>query len=293
MSTPAFDWNDIPLLLALARAGSMSAASRQLGVETSTISRRLAAAETALQTRLFIRSNQGYQPTDAGQAFIEHGERVVGGIEALLQATRAEADGVGGVVRITAVNVLFDYWLTERLHALLAEYPQLQVTLLADNQNLSFTRREADFALRLAQPTEDAAILMRKVGEVGFAVYGSEAHAKLQREDWARQPWLAYGDELAQLPEMRWLRERGLATQPLLKVSNLTTLAQACATGLGLAILPRIIGERSGLRRLGEADVRREVWLLSHRDAAKIRRFRVVADWLGKVFEEGRGVLAG
>lgn len=294
MSTPAFDWNDIPLLLALAQAGSMSAASRKLGVETSTISRRVAAAEAALGTRLFIRSNLGYQPTDAGQVFIDRAQNAIGEVQSLLQATRAEAEGICGPVRITAVNVLFDYWMVDRIPALLQLHPDLQLQLIPDNGNLSFTRREADFALRVAQPTEDAALLMRKVGEVGFGVYGAERYAELPREDWGRQPWLGYGADLAHLPEMQWLRQWNPAPPQPLQCSDVLTLMQACKAGLGLAMLPSFVADANGLRRLDPGpELRRDLWLLSHRDAANIKRFRAVADWLTEMFEQSRNALAG
>lgn len=283
MGDTALDWNDIPLMLALAKAGSMSSAARELGVDVSTISRRVAAVESAMGTRLFIRSNRGYEPTDAGAVFVAHAERVLGEVQGLLTETRAEAEGVGGPVRITAVNVLFDHWLVDRLPELLQAHPRLQVQLLDNNSNLSFTRREADFALRLAQPTEDAALLMRRLGPVGFGVYAAPRFAGLERSQWAEQPWLSYTDELSGLPEMRWLA--GLGPRRVLQASSVTTLIQGCAAGIGLALLPWIVGEGSGLHRLSErAELHRDLWLLSHRDTAHITRFRRVADWLGERF---------
>ncbi|WP_313465698.1 LysR family transcriptional regulator [Pseudomonas nitroreducens] len=106
-----FDWNDIPILLALARHGSMSATGRALGVDPSTMSRRLVAAEAALQTRLFIRDNAGYKATDAGEAFLSHAERILGDVQSMLLETRDEASAISGSVRITAVDFLFSHWL--------------------------------------------------------------------------------------------------------------------------------------------------------------------------------------
>ena len=289
-----FDWNDIPLLLALARDGSMSAAGRSLGIDPSTISRRLVAAEAALETRLFIRDNAGYHPTEAGLVFLGYAERVYGDVKSMLLDTRSEADGVSGAVRLTSIDFLFSHWLVEHMPALLQQHPQLQLHLLASNQALSFTRREADFALRLARPKEDAALVMRKVGEMGFAVYGAERFAQTPRELWPEQPWLAYGDELSELPEMRWLQ--GLVPDACfqVRVSSVSTLVHACETGMGLALLPCILAERNGLRRLSEsAELHREVWLLSHRDAGRIGRYRAVAQWLKSVFESDAGRLRG
>jgi len=294
MEPSRLDWNDIALLLALARGRSMSAAARSLKVDVSTVSRRLAAAEEAIGTRLFIRGAQGYQATDAGAVFLRHAGQVQGAVRALETETRAEAEGVGGLVTITAVGALFDDWLVGRLPGLTQRYPRLRVRLIADDHNLSFTRREADFALRVAQPTQDAALLMRKLGAVGFAVYCGARLKPPPRSKWAAQPWLAYDEALAGVPEMQWL-EQLAPPQRLLQASNVGTLIRACQAGLGLALLPCFCADRAGgLRRLSaRPELHRDIWLLSHRDAAKIRRFRVVGDWLAQAWEADRRTLDG
>ncbi|MCU9951101.1 LysR family transcriptional regulator [Pseudomonas sp. PDM13] len=289
-----FDWNDIPLLLALARHGSMSAAGRSLGIDPSTMSRRLAAAEQSLQTRLFIRDTTRYHATEAGQVFLSYAERVLGDVQSMLLDTRSEASEVGGAVRLTSIDFLFSHWLVEHMPALASTYPDLQLQLLVANQSLSFTRREADFALRLARPQDDAALVMRKVGDLGFAVYGAECHVGLTREQWCEQPWLAYGEELDGMPEMKWLSNLAPALRCPLRVSSVSTLVQACATGMGLALLPCLLGERHGLRRLGtEPELHREVWLLSHRDAGRIGRYQAVSRWLTECFERDAARLRG
>ena len=98
----------------------MSAAGRALGSDVSTVSRRLAAVEKGLQTRLFIRGSQGYQPTDAGRVFMAHAEQAYGQVHAMLLATRSEADGIAGMVRLTAIDALFDHWLAARLPRVVA-----------------------------------------------------------------------------------------------------------------------------------------------------------------------------
>ena len=289
-----FDWNDIPLILALARSGSMSAAGRQLGVDASTISRRIAAAEKALNLRLFIRDNTGYQLTDAGQVFVAHGEAVYGNVQSMLQASVQEAGATAGTVNITSIDFLFDYWLLDHVPALHAEHPHLQLTLQAENQNLSFTRREADFALRLGKPGEDAALVMRKLGDLGFAVYGHARFADTPRACWGTQPWIAYDDALSGTGEMQWLA--GMQPQPrrMLKVNSLSTMVRACRAGVGMALLPCIMGQQEGLQRIGDrVEVLRDIWLLSHRDAGSIARFKAVSAWLTHTYAGSEQLLCG
>lgn len=287
-----FDWNDIPLLLKLADTGSMSQAGRLLGLDASTVSRRVAAAEKALNVRLFIREPSGYQPTDAGKVFLAHAEGVFDRIETMLVDTRAEAEGVSGTVNVTAIDVLFTHWLVRYLPELLAAHPALQVNLIGDNRDLSFTRREADLAIRLNRPNEDAALRMRKVGELGFAVYGAGDFTALPREHWSSAPWLAYPVELSRMPEMRWLAT--LEPRQLARMSSVSMILRACEEGAGLALLPCIAADSVGLQRVEpEPVLRRELWLLSHRDAGHVARFTTVADWLRTIFEADSVALYG
>jgi DNA-binding transcriptional LysR family regulator len=283
-----FDWNDIPLILSLARTGSMSATGRELGVDASTISRRIAAAEKALNLRLFIRDNTRYQLTGAGQVFVEYGEAVYGNVQSMLLASTQEAETVAGTVRINSIDFLFDHWLVQHVPQLHAEHPELELQMLADNQNVSFTRREADFALRLAQPGDDAALVMRKLGDIGWAVFAAPVFADMPRERWGGQPWIAYEEGMSHIPEMRWLARLDPKPRIALRVNSLSTMVQACRAGAGMALLPCVMADEAGLVRLSGAEVFRELWLLSHRDAGNIGRFKTVASWLTRLYEENR-----
>jgi DNA-binding transcriptional LysR family regulator len=284
-----FDWNDIPLVLALARTGSMSATGRELGLDGSTISRRIAAAEKALNLRLFTRDTTRWHLTEPGQVFVQYGEAVFGNVQSMLLASAREADTVAGPVRLSAIDFLFDHWLVRHLPDFTRSHPEVEVQLFADNQNVSFTRREADFALRLAQPTDDAAVLMRRLGDIGWAVYGAGPYADVPRERWGGQPWIAHEEAKCHLPEMRWLARLAPAPRIALRVNSLSTMVQACRAGVGLALLPCIIEGEDGLVRLSpKAEVFRELWLLSHRDAGAIGRFKVVAAWIAALYEESR-----
>ena len=287
-----FDWNDIPLLLTLADTGNMSQTARTLGMVPSTVSRRVALAEQALNLRLFIREPSGYRPTDAGKIFLAHAEQIADRFQTMLLDTRAEQEGLAGTVNITAIDVLFTHWLVHHLPGLQQTYPALQVNLIGDNRDLSFTRREADLAIRLSRPNADAAVRMRKVGELGFAVYGSQQFSGLTRAQWFDVPWLAYPLELARLPEMQWLA--AIAPKHITRMSSVAMLVRGCESGAGLALLPCVAADRAGLLRLDSKPVlHRELWLLSHRDAGPIARFRVVAEWLVARFEQDAAAMRG
>lgn len=284
----AFDWNDIPLILALARGGSINAAALELELDASTVSRRAQAAERRLNARLFVRGRTGIALTEAGAAFVARAADLAAGVNGIVLATSSAADTVAGTLRISAIDFLFDHWLLGQLGALKARYPGLALELLGANHNVSFTRREADLALRLSRPAHDAALAMRKLGQLGWAVFGAAAGPAPARQDWARQPWILYQEGMDHLPEMRWVAREIGAVQPALRVDSLSTMVRACQAGLGLALLPCMLANDPGLRRLDpRVEVRRELWLLSHRDTAASARIRGVADWLAQAFEAG------
>ncbi len=276
-----FDWNDIPVLLALARDRRMRAASRRLGLDTSTLSRRLAAAEKALQVRLFVREPGGYKPTEAGSAFLKAAALIDADVRAMLSVAREASDAIAGTVRLTSVDLLLDHWLMPRLPALIDAHPSLDLRLMPNADNLSFSRGEADLALRIARPREDAALLMRRVGKVTMAVYAGAKRRRLPRARWAAQPWLSLDEELDHVVDNQWLRQNFPGARPRLRSSSSTNLVRACEEGLGLALLPCFAAHgRSLVRWSDKPELYREIWLLSHRDTARQRRFRVVADWL-------------
>ena len=294
MPTNDFDWNDIKLLLTLHQHGSLRATAKQLKVDVSTISRRLASAEQRLQAPFFIRTPQGYRATEAGLAFIQQAQSIASQIHDLLQGAYQQAHAITGTVRITSVDFVFSAWLSQSLADFQQQHPKLCLELLNADRDLSFSQSETDIAIRLARPERDAALFMRKVGELGLAVYGSAAHAQLTPAQWADQPWLSYTKELEHVPEMQWLKQQFPQAYIGLKSCHLPTLINACQQGLGLALLPCMLAKQAGLTRLSDGPIlHREIWLLSHRQISQVARFEAVYQWLLKQFTEQAQQLRG
>lgn len=286
------DWNDIPLLLKLAESGNMAQTARDLGLVTSTISRRVAAVEQALGIRLFIRGHAGYQPTEGGKVFLAHAETIADRVKTMVLESQEEAQDISGTVNITAIDVLLSYWLAGHVTQLLAQHPRLDLNLIGDFRELSFTRRETDLAIRLNRPTADAALRMRKIGTLGFAVYGTKNFSGASRKEWPTLPWLSFPDEFAKLAEMQWLAK--IAPIHRIRLTNISMIARACEAGVGVALLPCVVGDRSNLVRLQqEPESQRELWLLSHKDAGQVARFRAVSQWLSERAEQDADLLAG
>jgi DNA-binding transcriptional LysR family regulator len=156
------EWDDLRFVLAVARAGTLAGAARRLGVNQTTVARRLSAAEASLGTKLYQRADGALQPTKAGMAAIDRAARIEQDIETLARDASPVDGGPAGLVRVTAVPLLVNHLLVPEVRSLAAKSPRLRVELIAEARNLSLTRREADVALRLARPEAGGSHLTRR-----------------------------------------------------------------------------------------------------------------------------------
>jgi DNA-binding transcriptional LysR family regulator len=283
------NWHDLRYLLAVARAGTLAAAARDLAVDDTTVSRRLAALEAGLGAQLFERSAEGrLLPTPAGRRALGHAERIEREVGELRRGVAGTDRLAAGTVRLTTVPLLAGRLRAPALPALFAAHPGLFLELVAEPADLSLTRRQADMALRLARPRGAAgSVVARRIGRLAYGLYGP-AGADAGRD--AALPWLSYEEAWAHLPQARWIAAaRGRLDEPAapLAVNDGDGLLEAVAAGLGKSLLPcAVAAQDPRLRRL-EVPARivaalpmRELWLLVHAELRGLARIAAVAGWL-------------
>jgi DNA-binding transcriptional LysR family regulator len=278
------NWNDLRYLLAVAQGGTLAAAARRLRVDETTVARRLAAAEAALDVRLFERLDGAMRPTPAGEAAIAHAERIEREVQALHGRIGGADAAVAGTVRLTSVPIVVNRLLVPALPSLVAAHPLLRLELIAEPRNLSLTKRAADIALRLARPQGGGTVVARRIGRLDYAVYGPrDGNA-------GALPWITYEEGLDELPQAKWIAAatRGAAMPPTLMAGDAETILAAVRAGLGKSLLPCAVAEREpGLRRLGDAVVlSRELWLLVHADLRRLARIEAVIGWIERTIRK-------
>lgn len=285
------NWNDLRYLLAVKRAGSLSAAARLMGVDDTTVSRRLSALRRALGEDLFARQPDGALVlTDHGAKATSHIEAMEREADLLTETFSASAGECIGTVRITSVPFLINRWLAPQVTGLLRRHPNLQVDLVPDSRDFSLTLREADIALRFARPaTGGSDVIARRIGLLPFSVFAAKSASQRQPSELR---WITYDDSMAHLPQAKWLarmtkqdREQSVG----LRVHDVETALEAVIAGVGKSLLPTPIADRiPSLRRLdpGSTDVSREVWLLSHRNQQSLRRISEVSTWIAALFKD-------
>lgn len=276
------DWNDLRYVLAIHRGGSLSAAARELGVNQSTVSRRLAALQAALGAQLFERAGSAFLSTDAGKSVLSYAERVERELLSLEKEISGSSQQPHGVVRITSVPTIINRLLVPRLPALIERHPGLRIEAIAEVRSVRLTQRETDIALRLIRPQPGTAICQR-IGSIAYAVYAAqESHA-------SAIPWITYEEGYAHLPQARWVAQHDAGVTPIpLAVSDGDTILQAVQSGIGCGVLPTFIADEiPGLVRLspGPPILQRDVWLLVHPDLRKTARVSAVIDWLDEVMQ--------
>jgi DNA-binding transcriptional LysR family regulator len=287
------NWDDIRVFLAVARAQSLAAGARSAGLDRSTASRRIAALETALGARLFLRTRGGLRIAPAGDRMIAHAERMAAGARAVESTSREDGKQLEGRVRLATTDSLAAILVRVGLLELVAQHPGLELELYGDNRVVDLSRGEADLALRVVKVSEPS-LRVQRIARLSFGVLGSErylarAGRPASERDLAGHDVITYASELAGLPEAKWLRDHPEA-RVVLRTTSVTAMLSAALDGLGLAVIAGPWGARElGLVRLFEipALAPRSLWLAMHPDAAARAAVRAVAQHVHAIVKRG------
>lgn len=297
------DWNDLRLVLAVQKAGSLTAASGALGIDHSTVFRRLNGLEKELGVRLFERLPGGsYQATPAGQHMAAAAERIEDETLVLDRDIAGRDHRLSGRLRVTSSETLAYSRLTRHLAAFRHAHPGIVVELVIDNRVLSLSRREADIALRPVRPREGD-LWGRKLADVGWMLYASAAVLETiggplaRAEDVARHPVIGWGEDVAGIIAADWLGHTVPATAFVYRTSSLVNQLVAAKAGIGLALLPCYLGDgHRGLARALPAPVAElagELWIVTHADLQGTARVRAFFDIVGAGLAGERGLFEG
>jgi len=287
------NWDDLRIFATLRRSRSFNEAASRLGVNGTTVSRRVKALEQLLGTQLVTRPGTGgVELTDAGQEVANLAEGTEREVERL-QARMSNADmEVKGRVFLTAVPVVVNRILIPLMPKLADRHPNLEIHLVPDNRNLSLVGREADIALRLARPTDGGhRIKARRIGTLEHAVYVSKECPDIDVPNCA---WISYQEALQHLPQAGWMEKEirlGNGGLSNIRVGELEGAVEAVAHGGGRTVLPCLIGDADvRLKRATSMHAtpffEREVWILVRAEMGHLAKVRAVLDWLDTVFAQ-------
>ncbi|HET8904920.1 MAG TPA: LysR family transcriptional regulator [Saccharospirillum sp.] len=284
------DWNALKVFLAIEQAGTLAGAARTLGVNHSTVFRRLNALEESLGARLFERLPGGYVPTPLGEEMRDIANRVDGAFSDMERRIAGRDVQPSGKVRITAPNNLAYRYLPGYLADFTRDYPDIRVELLVSNLEVNMNSRQADIAVRVTEAPPEH-LIGRQVRSIGWSVYGSQAY---QQEYGFPANISALRDHrligassgMQHLPAFVWA-ERTLTDCVVARSDDLVAMAALAQSGHGLALLPDD-QQRPELIALFPlpAGKTSNLWLLTHPDLRQVERIRLVMRHLAEAFAQ-------
>jgi DNA-binding transcriptional LysR family regulator len=278
-----FNWDLLQSFLSVARAGRLTVAARRLGVDHSTLSRRLVTLETALGAKLFDRSLSGYSLTQQGEDLLARAESMESTALAIQSEVGQARSQVSGTVRIGAPDGFGTAFLAPVIHELTAAQPALQIELVPTPSGFSLSKREADIAISLARPAEGR-LHVRKLTDYRLGLYAAAAGPIVGSiEEAAKRPFISYIDDLLYTPELDYVPPALKIVEPRLRFSNLLAQHAACAAGAGLCILPCFLADPDArLARIlaDQINLTRSFWMIVHSDMRDLARIRVTGDFI-------------
>jgi DNA-binding transcriptional LysR family regulator len=287
MNAQLANWDDLRVFLAVARAGSLSGAARGLGVNHSTVFRRIAGLEEMLEVRLFDRLPNGYALTPAGEETLRIVECIEADVATLDRTVTGQDLRLSGTVRITATDMLAFWLLPYHLGRFRAAYPGIELEVVVGNETLNLSRRETDIALRIGN-TPPETLVGRKVGRLEFAVYGAPDYLAAQTDtDLAQHDWIGLDNAHALLT--RRFEKFFPGVRPAIRSNSVACAVHLAKAGLGLGLLPcTIADQKPGLVRFAEVpdNFNLDLWLLTHEDLRHTARIRAVLDFLTPALAE-------
>ncbi|HEX2114463.1 MAG TPA: LysR family transcriptional regulator [Alphaproteobacteria bacterium] len=296
MNASSLAWDDMRLVLAIGRAGTLVGAARALALNHSTVFRRLGALEAQIGVRLFERFRDGYTPTPAGEEVIALAGRIDAEVTEVERRLAGRDLRPSGLVRVTTTDTMVEM-VTPMLASFRSAHPEIVLELAASNAIFNLSRRDADVAIRPA-PEPPEALVGRRVATVVFALYAAADYLKrrpprlpLEQHDWA-----APDDTLAHLKAAQWLNATIPAERVVFRTSSLVSLLSAVRAGIGVAPLPCYLGDSDpGLRRLGAPmhDFDAGLWLLTHPDLRRVARIRAFMDFMAPALAAYAPLFAG
>jgi len=289
------DWNGVHYFLEVVRAGSVSGAAQCLGVNQTTVSRRISALEDHLGKSLFVRAGKRWLITSVGEHLIAAAESMAEEADTIERHVMADSQELSGLLRVTVADVCTQRLAMPALHAFTQQYPDVDLEIIATRDELNLAAREADVALRTTdEPPPN--LVGKRIGQLAYAVYGTcEILERVQNNPASGDvPCITWtGDGSTRPP---WIEKSFPDTRRVYRTSELNLMLQMVSQGMGVAQMPCVFCEPDPLlHRIPAHYVERGwgLWVLSHVDLRTTARVRIFRDFLVAELEKQKELIEG
>lgn len=295
------DWNDLRIFLEVSRAGTASAAARRLGVDYTTVARRIRALEEAMGALLFDKSRStGFTLTQDGQQLVSHAEAMEGAMQAACEQVSGTGSALSGLVRIGCTEAFGSYFVIPQMVAFQDQYPNIAIDVLPVPHFISLSRREADIAITLERPARGPYVCS-KLCDYKLSLYATPEylaqHPPIQtREDLRGHRFINYVPDLAFSAQLLYLDEALPNAHSTLRSTSVLAQHQAAVQGRALAFLPDFItadDNRLVPVLANDLSVIRQFWMSYSEDLRRLKRVTVVASYLAEQAHANQAFLLG
>jgi DNA-binding transcriptional LysR family regulator len=274
------EWSDVRIFLAVVRGASLGEAARSLGVSHPTVGRRIKVLEDEAGQPLFRRTGDGLVLTDAGDAVLALAESMENSALSMERRLAGNQDQLEGILRISSAEWFAGYVLAPVLAELGRRHPAVVPEVIASYRLLDLSRRDADVAFRIVPFTEPD-IVQRRLMTISYGLYGSADTARAMQTDSTSVGLILMNTAQSHFPDVAWVLDRFPLSRRVFTSTSRTVQAQMCLRGMGVAVLPRPLGDAvSGLQRIDAPDQppARDVWVGYHQDLRHMDRLRAMLD---------------
>lgn len=283
------EWSDVRIFLAVVRSGTLGGAARSLRLSHPTVGRRLRALEEATGQMLFQRTADGLILTEEGSAIVALAEQMEDGALAMERRLAGQEQNLRGCLRISSADWFGAYVLPPIVADYANAYPGVDVEILTGTRLFSLAQREADIAFRIV-PFDTSDIVQRRLSRLNYGVYVAASAPEPVFGDGTGFSLITHDTSTGQFPDIAWLKESFPNAAAVIRSNNRNVQARMCRQGVGIAVLPRVVGKQvPGLRllKLPSEPPARDIWMGYHRDLKHLQRLRafisVVDDHLREV----------
>ncbi len=296
-----YEWSDLRIFLAVVREGSALGAAKTLGINQTTVNRRVQALEHALGLTLFDRRNRGHSLTEHGKALLEPAKRVAKAANDLSSAAERLRRNISGVVRITAPEDTSSRLIIPIAADFRRQFPDVRIEQVVADRRLDIVHGEADIAIRNGSGPDDDRLVARRLPGFAWSLYCSKDYAQAHgmpasRDEVTGHDFVAYSEGPVNWSGYRWFVAAVDPTRIVSQSNTIPNMAAVLRSGIGVGLLPCFIGnDEPMLKRCFDAprELYAESWLLTSPEALSSPQVRAFVDFLVPRLMAQRNLLTG
>lgn len=296
-------WDDFRLVRAIAEQRSLNGAADSMGVNNSTVFRRLNALEEQLGVRIFERARSGYILTPAGEEMVSLASRMADSIVEFERRIAGQDVRPSGELRVTTTDTIFSHLVSPMFCAFARKYPDIRLDFVIENRTLNLSKRDADVAIRASVDPPET-LVGRRIGNLRWGTYVSKQYLRESNfsidkaAEFFNPParWIGFSDPLGNTSLAKWMAANIRPEMIGVRVSAVSALVASIEAGLGIGLIPCFIGMASeSLVRIPDIHpvANYGLWVLTHPDLKKAARVRAFLDFFGTELAKKRDLLEG